>query len=184
MDICCPRGTSVSEDLSSLNSLSLDPPDIPSDNNRDLYDDLGNLLTEFLHIQNKQKSTCVVVPSTDDGQITISVKEVEYKDSHVIELDELSNEKCLTKCATFPCSAKSNCSADTFDVEEVRRADLTPEHSVENGHTQSANHPYLRSLSLPVSSTSVIQQCIWSAFSCRFLLMYNTFEINLLLLVR
>ncbi|XP_027177526.1 uncharacterized protein LOC113776537 [Coffea eugenioides] len=149
MDICCPHDMSVSEDVSSFCALSLGPPDNPNDHNKNLYDDLGNRLTEFLHVQNKQKSSSVAVPSPNDGQIGTSAKEVGYKESHANELDKLTNEKCLAKCATFPCSAESKSSADVLDMEERHKEDLTPGDSVENGHDQSANCPYPRSISLP-----------------------------------
>ncbi|KAL3536371.1 hypothetical protein ACH5RR_004832 [Cinchona calisaya] len=144
MDICCPRDMSEG----SFCASSFHP--IPCEDNKNLYDELGNHLTKFLHIQNKQKSTCVVLPSPNDGQIGTSAMEVEHKDCHEIELDKLTNEKRLTKCATFPCSATSTCSADTFDVEEGHNGGLTPEHSLEKDHTQPANCPCPRSISLPI----------------------------------
>lgn len=151
---------SVSEDLSSFCVLSLDPAELRSNGASNIHvDDLGNCLNEFLNIQDKQKSTsaCIDIPSPDDGRMVNAAEEDKYKDSHEIELDELTDKNCLSKCATFPCSAKSTCSADIFDVEEGRKGDPTPEDSAKNGHAQSANSPYTRSISLPVSHTSLIR---------------------------
>ncbi|KAL3531844.1 hypothetical protein ACH5RR_005365 [Cinchona calisaya] len=148
MDICCPRNMSVSEDLSSFCALSLDQPEIPSDGNTNLYvNDLSDCLAEFLNTENKQKST--FAKCGNDGRMVNATKEVEYKDAHEIELEKLTNEKSLSKCATFPCASKIKCSADIFDVEEGCNGDLTSEDSLENGHTQSASRPYPRSISLP-----------------------------------
>lgn len=141
---------SDSEDLTSFAELSLDPPEIPCEDSQNLNeDDVLKSLTEFESAQAEQNLSCIVIQASDSTQTVNAVKGVENEIPHVIEWDKLNINKCLSKCATFPLSARIKCPNDTLDGIEEHKSDKTVEDLTEKGSTQFGNPPWSRSVSLP-----------------------------------
>uniref|UniRef100_A0A5B6Z530 Uncharacterized protein n=1 Tax=Davidia involucrata TaxID=16924 RepID=A0A5B6Z530_DAVIN len=111
MDISSPLDMSVSEDQSSLNQPQCTCGDVS-------LNDLGDGLTELLHIQGDQKleSNSILFPPSNKNDISNVEKDNvrEETDKNKNKSVIVTSDMCLCKCATFPCSGETtSCAAST-----------------------------------------------------------------------
>ncbi|KAF5940480.1 hypothetical protein HYC85_021647 [Camellia sinensis] len=156
MDTGSPVGALVSQDVNRSDDLKRLYPE-PSQCTCYVLEDvslseLGNSLTEFLHIQDDKKlasSSNLVQPADKTDNFNVE-KEDKCKDLDQTEPTTVTSEKFFPKCATFACSGKKASLAVSANVED----DINAAVLEKNGH-ESVNPACPQSISLPTPSKLV-----------------------------
>ncbi|CAL5411099.1 unnamed protein product [Camellia sinensis] len=151
-DTGSPVGALVSQDVNRSDDLKQLYPE-PSQCTCYVLEDvslseLGNSLTEFLHIQDDKKlasSSNLVQPADKTDNFNVE-KEDKCKDLDQTEPTTVTSEKFFPKCATFACSGKKASLAVSANVED----DINAAVLEKNGH-ESVNPACPQSISLPFS---------------------------------
>ncbi|XP_028109700.1 uncharacterized protein LOC114308334 [Camellia sinensis] len=155
-DTGSPVGALVSQDVNRSDDLKQLYPE-PSQCTCYVLEDvslseLGNSLTEFLHIQDDKKlasSSNLVQPADKTDNFNVE-KEDKCKDLDQTEPTTVTSEKFFPKCATFACSGKKASLAVSANVED----DINAAVLEKNGH-ESVNPACPQSISLPTPSKLV-----------------------------
>lgn len=144
MEVSIPSDTSAPQNLSSLSELPTDLPDSAHNHAEDLsINDLQNCLIETLTTEDVEISTCGFTPSLEKNDISNAVRKHENEDSNASDLSNLSSEKCISKCATFPPFGEHKSSAKELCNRKGKQGnDIT---------AKSVDQSYSRAISLPVS---------------------------------
>ncbi|PSR98257.1 Membrane-associated protein like [Actinidia chinensis var. chinensis] len=149
MDAGSPGFVSVSEDVIRSDALKKLYTETSQYNCHVVEDvslhELGNCLSEFPHIQDHQKlesKSILCQPSDKTGSGNVE-KDDECIDTYQIE-SAIASEKCLSKCTTFPFSAKKASPAVSTEGDN----NITTFESKQNGY-ESVKSAYHRSVSLP-----------------------------------
>ncbi|KAF5954349.1 hypothetical protein HYC85_007205 [Camellia sinensis] len=135
-DTGSPVGALVSQDVNRSDDLKQLYPE-PSQCTCYVLEDvslseLGNSLTEFLHIQDDKKlasSSNLVQPADKTDNFNVE-KEDKCKDLDQTEPTTVTSEKFFPKCATFACSGKKASLAVSANVED----DINAAVLEKNGH--------------------------------------------------
>ncbi|THG08029.1 hypothetical protein TEA_011863 [Camellia sinensis var. sinensis] len=156
MDTGSPVGALVSQDVNKSDDLKQLYPE-PSQCTCYVLEDvslseLGNSLTEFLHIQDDKKlasSSNLVQPADKTDNFNVK-KGDKCKDLDQTEPTTITSEKFFPKCATFACFGKKASLAVSANVED----DINAAVLEQNGH-ESVNPACPQSISLPTPSKLV-----------------------------
>ncbi|CAA2984868.1 uncharacterized protein LOC111388897 [Olea europaea var. sylvestris] len=148
MEVSIPSDTSAPQNLSSLSELPTDLPDSAHNHAEDLsINDLQNCLIETLTTEDVEISTCGFTPSLEKNDISNAVRKHENEDSNASDLSNLSSEKCISKCATFPPFGEHKSSAKELCNRKGKQGnDIT---------AKSVDQSYSRAISLPTPSKLV-----------------------------
>ncbi|KAI8013001.1 hypothetical protein LOK49_LG05G00521 [Camellia lanceoleosa] len=155
-DTGSPVGALVSQDVNRSDDLKQLYPE-PSQCTCYVLEDvslseLGNSLTEFLHIQDDKKlasSSNLVQPADRTDNFNVE-KGDKCKDLDQTEPTTATSEKFFPKCATFACSGKKASLAMSANVED----DINAAVLEQNGH-ESVNPACPQSIYLPTPSKLV-----------------------------
>ncbi|KAA8518870.1 hypothetical protein F0562_016356 [Nyssa sinensis] len=112
--------------------------------------DLGDGLTEFLHIQDdlKSESNSILFPPSDKNDISNAEKDNVCEESDKNKSAIVASDECLCKCSTFPCSGETTSCAVSTDGEHEHELDEMTTVVKENGY-ESAKQANLPPISLP-----------------------------------
>lgn len=141
MDPVSPKDVSASEDVNqpdALKKLCTEPSQCNCHFPENVsIDELGNSLSEFLLVQDGQilpskSNLCQPLDKTDnpDAEMKHDFEDLDQTESAIA-----TSEKCLFKCATFPCAGMKSSDAVPIDGEGC----------------ETGKNSYPRSISLPVS---------------------------------
>lgn len=139
MDPVSPKGVSASEDVNqpdALKKLCTEPSQCNCHFPENVsIDELGNSLSEFLLVQDGQilpskSNLCQPLDKTDnpDAEMKHDFEDLDQTESAIA-----TSEKCLFKCATFPCTGMKSSDAVPIDGEGC----------------ETGKNSYPRSISLP-----------------------------------
>uniref|UniRef100_A0A5B6Z411 Uncharacterized protein n=3 Tax=Davidia involucrata TaxID=16924 RepID=A0A5B6Z411_DAVIN len=129
MEISSPPDMPVSEDVNRFHDmvqLSLNQPQCSSDVMGDISPSgLGDSLTEFLRIQDDQKSASnsILFPPSDKNDTTNVENEGICEEPYRTKSTIVTSDKCLSKCATFSCSGETKPFSASPDGEDEEGED-------------------------------------------------------------
>ncbi|XP_052172055.1 uncharacterized protein LOC127787978 [Diospyros lotus] len=159
MDVVSPVGACVSKEefkSSELKQLNFESPSSLCHVTEDVsLNELVNGFTGFVKIQDDHKLVSHSILSQPFNKIENpnAEKEDKYHDPNRSESTIVISKKCLSKCATFPCSGKKTCFAvytghDGHKEDEKRESDMRTGVVKQNDYEMD-NLACARSISLP-----------------------------------
>ncbi|XP_075517342.1 uncharacterized protein LOC142551809 isoform X2 [Primulina tabacum] len=128
MEVWVPCNTPTPQNISGNSGFSLDPHNFTRCNARDnTMNELKTCFTEFLNIQDGQKSMSGFCLSSDRNAIgNVVKKEVGHEDSNKSTSSSSASEKLFNECATFTPPGKLKVE-ELFGRKEMQETDVTAE---------------------------------------------------------